>query len=184
MKTFKHLVLPLSIIVLLLSACSNQTTETKTAESMSEEISQSSGNWQAKVDELSNQNVQEIKEDLSQLNKIVDHLNSQSEQLRSEIVLANQDTTKIKKILEKSQVMQQKGLLDLMNLNLKTSEVQAIRTKMIENLMLTEQMHDLSNQEDFDMKNPSAEFKNLALRSQILQKDIFVELDHLNNEFQ
>ena len=89
----------------------------------------------------------------------------------------------IRWFLDKSQKIQQKGAQDLMDLTLKSSEVQVLRTKMIENLTLTYHMYELSNQPDFQIEKPSDELKKLALRSQTLQQEISTELQRLNSEY-
>lgn len=174
-------IIPLSILLLMISACGDKVNNDNNS-GASESYVQSNGNWKAKANELSSKNKIDIKSDLELLNGVVDSLNSKSIELRDEVVKFSKDKEKMKEVLVKSQEIQQKGLHSLMDLNFKSSEVQSLRTKMIENLMLTQQMYEFSNQPNFDVTKPSDDLKQLLLRSNALQKNISEELNQLNSD--
>lgn len=183
----KFVFIPLSFIFLAISACSDKPAEqNKKINDMttaSEVMTQTSGNWQANADELSTQNKVDIQSDLLKLNQIVNAMNSRSVSLRNEIIAAKSNKEKINEILAESHDLQKKELEEFMQLDLKSAEVQAIRVQMIENLLLTQKMFELSNQENFNIERPTAEFKSLSLQSQKLQYTIGKKLNQLNNEF-
>ena len=181
----KFAFIPCGFILLLISACSNKSADSKEfdGERITEEVIQSKGTLQAKKNAFSMQNKADIQKDLVELNSIVDGMNSKSLVLREEIVDANKDQMKIDKILLKSNDIQQQGFKDLMNLTLKSSEIHTIRTKIIDNLLITQKMFELSNESNFKIGSPTAEFKSLSLRSQKLQLEVGKELNRLNNEF-
>ena len=67
-----------------------------------------------------------------------------------------------------------------MALNLKRAEVQNIRTQMIDNLITSNKLFELSNAPTFNIAAPDAEFKQLSQRSMAIQQKISIELDALN----
>lgn len=183
---FKHKSTFVSVIfaTLMLSACGDRAASTQiSSQDSSAPVIETKGNWNVKSKDLSSHHKADIQSDLLALNRIVNGMNSESVVLRDEVVKAKNDQNAIKEILEKSQKIQQKGAQDLMDLTLKSSEVQVLRTKMIENLTLTYHMYELSNQPDFQIEKPSDELKKLALRSQTLQQEISTELQRLNSEY-
>jgi hypothetical protein len=185
MKKFAFI--PLGLIILAISACSDKPTEhNKTISDMetaSEVTTPASDHLPEKNSELSGQNKLDIQSDLAKLNQIVDAMNSRSVLLRNEIIAAKSNKERIAEILAESHEFQKTELEELTNLDLKSSEVEAIRTQMIDNLLLTQKMFELSNQQNFNIESPTAEFKSLSLQSQKLQYAIAKKLNQLNNEF-
>ena len=70
-----------------------------------------------------------------------------------------------------------------MALNLKSSEVQSLRTQMIDNLITSQKMYTLSTAPDFNANAPSDEFKQLGKRSMALQQKVSAEMDALNQHY-
>lgn len=185
MKKFAFI--PLGLIILAISACSDKPIEhnkkISDMETASEVMTPASGHLPEKISELSAQNKVDIQSDLLKLNQIVNAMNSRSVLLRNEIIAAKSNKEKINEILAESHDLQKKELEEFMQLDLKSAEVQAIRVQMIENLLLTQKMFELSNQQNFNIERPTAEFKSLSLQSQKLQYTIGKKLNQLNNEF-
>jgi len=171
--------------MLMLSACTEKVADiTKnTDQSQVGVMTSPAGNWEAKEQELSSQNKLDVQSDLSELNLIINGMNTHAIALREEIVNAANDSVKIKEILVRNDNVQQEGLQHLKGLSLKSAEVQRIRLLLIENLLIIQQMYKLSEQPDFDLSRPNNELKKLSLRSQDLQQSIGNQLDHLNSEF-
>lgn len=181
----KFAFIPCGFMLLIISACSDKSIDLKEigGERITEEVIQSKGNLQAEKSEFSIQNKADIREDLVELNSIVDDMNSKSLVLREEIVNANKDPMKIDKILLKSNDIHQQGFRDLMSLTLKSSEINEIRIKIIDNLIISQKMFELSNEPNFKIGSPTAEFKSLSLQSQKLQLEVGKKLNRLNNKF-
>lgn len=183
----KFVFIPLSCIFFAISACSDKPAEqNKKINDMttaSEVTTPASGHLQEKTSELSAQNKVDIQSDLLKLNQIIDAMNSRSVLLRNEIIAAKSNKERIAEILAESHEFQKTELEELMNLDLKSLEVETLRTQMIENLLLTQKMFELSNQQNFNIESPTAEFKSLSLQSQKLQYTIGKKLNQLNNEF-
>ena len=169
---------------LMFIACSEQkadTAQNKTSETTSTATTQ--GNWKSKATELSTANATEITTDLAQLNQIVNHANTQALQLRAELQSAAPQPEKRQHILLKANDIQVKTQQQIMALNLKSSEVQSLRTQMIDNLITSQKMYTLSTAPDFDANAPSDEFEQLGKRSMALQQKISAEMDALNQHY-
>ncbi|MCS4298643.1 MULTISPECIES: hypothetical protein [Acinetobacter] len=169
---------------LMFAACSEQKADiaqNKTSETTSSATIQ--GNWKSKATELSTANATEITTDLAQLNQIVNHANTQALQLRAELQSAAPQPEKRQHILLKANDIQAKTQQQIMALNLKSSEVQSLRTQMIDNLITSQKMYTLSTAPDFDANAPSDEFEQLGKRSMALQQKISAEMDALNQHY-
>ena len=118
-----------------------------------------------------------------QLNQIINHSNIKAIELRDEASKAKNAPDKIKKILVKSHDIQAEVQQQIMGLNLKSQEVQNIRTQMIDNLMTASKLFDLSMASDFNMTSPSEDFKQLTQRSMAIQQKIAMKLDALNTQY-
>lgn len=183
MKTITKLILiPMTTALLMLNACSDKNKPSDTAQS-TESSSSKEGNWKAKPSELSTANATDIKSDLAQLNQITSQANSKAVALQDEAKSMAQDPEKLKEILAKSQVIQQDMHQHILGLNLKSAEVQNIRVQMIDNLMTSSRLFELSKAAGFNLSTPSDEFKQLAQRSQALQHKIGTELNTLNQQY-
>lgn len=168
---------------LILTACTDKKTTDSTQKIAEAEPPIASGNWQDKNAELSSANATDIKADLAQLNQIVNQSNSQTTQLRNEAQSAAQDPKKLKAVLGKSNDIQKQTQEKIMGLTLKSSEVQNIRTQMIDSLMTSQKLFELSTATSFNMTTPSEEFKQLAQRSMVIQQKISAGLDALNKQY-
>ena len=168
---------------LILTACTEKKTTDSTQKSAEAQPSVSSGNWQAKASELSSINGTDIKADLTQLNLIVNQSNHQATQLRDEAQSLAQDPDKLKAVLSQSNDIQKQTQEQIMGLMLKSAEVQDIRTQMIDSLMISQKLFELSTATGFNMTAPSDEFKQLAQRSMATQQKISAELDALNRQY-
>lgn len=181
----KLFLVPLATLILTTTACSDKkntsTNSAKTTETTTNNTAQ--GNWKAKANELSSANATDIKADLIQLNQIINHSNIKAIELRDEASKAKNAPDKIKKILVKSHDIQAEVQQQIMGLNLKSQEVQNIRTQMIDNLMTASKLFDLSMASDFNMTSPSEDFKQLTQRSMAIQQKIAMKLDALNTQY-
>ncbi len=169
---------------ILLIGCSDKKSNTEQNQQTKESSSTSStGNWQAKASELSSANAMDIKSDLAQLNQITNQSNSQALQLREQAQAAASDPQKLKEVLSHSNDIQKEFQQKLMGLQLKSSEIQNIRTQMIDNLLTSQKLYELSTVPNFDMKAPSKEFKQLSMRTIAIQQKVGAELDGLNKQY-
>ena len=168
---------------LILTACTEKKNTDSTQKSADAQPSISSGNWQVKASELSSMNDADIKADLTQLNLIVNQSNRQATQLKDEAQSVAQDPEKLKAILSQSNDIQKQTQEQIMGLTLKSAEVQNIRTQMIDSLMISQKLFELSTATGFNMTAPSDEFKQLAQRSMATQQKISAELDALNKQY-
>lgn len=167
---------------ILLTACSDKKNNTEQSKS-SEQSTSTQGNWQAKSSELSSANTNDIKSDLTQLNKITNSANSKGLALREEAQNAANDPAKVKDVLAKSQAIQKELQQEIMGLNLKSAEVQNIRTQMIDNLLTSEKLYELSTAANFNLSAPTPEFTQLSQRSMAIQQKIGTELNELNSKY-
>ncbi len=166
--------------LLTLTACGDKADSTKNG--TASEVVESSGNWKAKPSELSSANASDIKADLAVLNPIVNQSNEKGIAILKEIQQAKDDQAKIKTLVAKSMKIQFDNEQQILNLNLKSSEVQSIRIQMIDSTATAKQLFDMFNQPSFDMKNPDAQFQALSKRSMAIQQRIGLELDALNQK--
>ena len=70
-----------------------------------------------------------------------------------------------------------------MAMNLKSAEVQNIRTQMIDNLLTSEKLYDISTASNFNMQAPTEEFIQLSQRSVAIQQKLGSELNALNAQY-
>lgn len=169
----------------MLTACSDKNKASDTAQKTETSASSSvnEGNWKTKASELSSANAVDIKSDLAQINPITNRANSKAIALQDEVKSMAQDPEKLKQLLTKSQDIQQELHQQILALHLKSAEVQNIRTSMIDNLMTSSQLFELSKVPNFNLSAPSDEFKQLSKRSQALQNKIGSDLNALNQQY-
>lgn len=169
---------------LLFIGCSDKKSNTEqNQQTQKTDTTSSTGNWQAKNSELSTANATDIKSDLAQLNKITNQSNSQALQLREQAQSVASDPQKLKVVLNRSNDIQKEFQQKLMGLQLKSSEVQNIRTQMIDNLLTSQKLYEFSTAPNFDMKVPNEEFKQLSMRTIAIQQKVSTELDVLNKQY-
>lgn len=175
--------LPLTALVLFISACSdNKSTLTENTKN-TENPAVAQGNWQAKKETLSTNDATDIQADLAALTQITNHANSEGLKLRTAVNNAINDPQQMQTLFKSGSELQRKTKDQIMALNLKSAEVQNIRTLMIDNLMTTGKMYDLALGQDFDIKKPSAEFVQLSQRSIQMQNKISTDLDQLTAQY-
>ena len=174
----------LSTLAFSLAACSDKKpSNTDHQASPTQDTATAQGNWQAKANTLSTANASDIKSDLTALNQTTNKANSAALKLRDDAQKAANDPEKIKHVLKESNDLQNDLQKQIMNLNLKSSEVQNIRTQMIDNLMTSNQLYALSTRPDFSLDAPSEEFMQLSKRSMAMQQKIGADLDALNAKY-
>lgn len=175
MKQIKFLLIPLTAAILMTAGCDKKPSAEAAAET--------SGNWQIKADSLSKANPADIKADLTLLNEVTNTTNADALALRDEVLKAGTDQEKIKDVLSKSNDLQEKVKEKIMAMNLKSAEVQNIRTQMIDNLMTSEKLYDISTASNFNMQAPTEEFIQLSQRSVAIQQKLGSELNALNAQY-
>ena len=198
--TQKWIWIPLTAAVLMSSACTDKkntspetppasspatssTTTPATNTATTATATDSQGNWQAKPAELSSANAADIKADLTLLNQSLQASNAQTMQLVEDSKKAANDPAKLKQLMEKSNDLQKVIHQAIMELNLKSSEVQSIRTQMIDNLMTTQKLYELSSVPGFNMHAPTEEVQQLSQRSVAMQQKIATELSALMQKY-
>ena len=196
----KWIWIPLTAAVLMSSACTDKkntpaestqasspatssTTTPAANTTTTATATDSQGNWQAKPAELSSANAADIKADLTLLNQSMQAPNTQALQLIEESKQAANDPAKLKQLMEKSNDIQKQIHQTIMGLNLKSSEVQSIRTQMIDNLMTTQKLYELSSVPSFNMHAPTEEVQQLSQRSMAIQQKIATELSTLTQKY-
>lgn len=145
-------------------------------------VVQSKGNWQAKAADLSTDNAADIKADLAALNPIVNQSNEKGIAIIKEVRAAQNDQAKVKTLLGQSMSTQIETEQKLLDLNLKSAEVQGIRTQMIDSAFTAKKLFEMLNKPTFDMAKPDAEFQALTKRSMAIQQRIGLELNALNQK--
>lgn len=195
MTTTKKLILcPLTALCLFMSACSDNkapTEQTSTTASQAVEAQTTTtnsnttvqGNWQTKPAELSSNTSADIQADLAALNQITNSVNSKAVALRDEMQTIANDPAKMSEALKKTNDLQEQVKTEIMALHLKSAEVQAIRTDMIDNLMTANQLYIHSTAADFNPAAPSKEVQQLTQRSLAIQQKISTELNALNQKY-
>lgn len=174
----------LVILTFSLSACSDtKETASHTKTTQTQEIQNPQGHWQVKGDYLSTANKHDIKTDLAQLTLISQAYNRKVLKMHEDVKTAGNNPEKIKKILVETNTIRDYFKQKYTALHLKSSEVQNIRTLIIDNFMISEQLYTLSMQADFSLNAPSEEFKQLSKRSMDLQQKIGTELEGLNAKY-
>ncbi len=168
----------------ILVGCSDKksdTTQTQQVEHTA--LSTPPGNWQTQASELSSAQAKDIKADLAQLNQITNQSNTQALKLRQQAQSAASDPQKLKDVLSQSNNIQKEFQQKLMRLQLKSSEVQTIRTQMMDNLLSSQKLYELSATPNFDLNTPTEEFKQLSMRTIAIQQKVSAELDALNKQY-
>ncbi|NNP72278.1 hypothetical protein A7P53_07335 [Acinetobacter defluvii] len=165
-------------------ACSDtKETDSHTKTTQTQEIQNPQGNWQVKGDYLSTANKHDIKTDLAQLTLISQAYNRKVLKMHEDVKTAGNNPEKIKQILVETNTIRDYFKQKYITLHLKSSEVQNIRTLIIDNFMISEQFYTLSMQADFNMNTTNDEFKQLSKRSKALQQKIDTELEGLNAKY-
>lgn len=163
------------------STTASQAVEAQTTTTNSNTTAQ--GNWQTKPAELSSNTSADIQADLAALNQITNSVNSKAVALRDEMQTIANDPAKMSEALKKTNDLQEQVKTEIMALHLKSAEVQAIRTDMIDNLMTANQLYIHSTAADFNPAAPSKEVQQLTQRSLAIQQKISTELNALNQKY-
>lgn len=185
-KTKKLILFPLTALSLFIAACSENKTPTEqsaknTATEIKTEIAQ--GNWKTKPAELSSNIAADIQADLAAINQIINSMNSRAVSLRKQAENLVNDPTKISETFKSAHDLQEQVKTQIMALNLKSAEVQQLRTNMLDNLMTADQLYQLSTAADFNPQAPSEAFRQLTQRSAAIEQKIATELDALNQKY-
>lgn len=158
-------------ISLILSSCTETTTK------------QISGNWEIKASELSQANPQYIKTDLAQLNPIIKSVDTKTNELANQLIITATDPEKFEQVLIEFDKLQKDMQQKMMQLNLKSSEVQNIRRQMIESVFLSERLSKLTQKSNFDITAPDEEYKKRFKQLQDMREMARAELDALNKQY-
>lgn len=142
------------------------------------------GNIGAKAESLSTQNTDDIKSDLVSLNAIINSSNTKAEELRNEMAEpgTNSNQSKIKTILEKSKALLESTNQSLLNLTLKSQEVQKIRLEIYQGNALFIRFYELYFKEN-KTEEDKQELAQLQRQAGALQSSVGKELDALNSEY-
>ena len=131
----------LVILTFSLSACSDtKETASHTKTTQTQEIQNPQGHWQVKGDYLSTANKHDIKTDLAQLTLISQAYNMKVLKMHEDVKTAGNNPEKIKQILVETNTIRDYFKQKYIALHLKSSEVQNIRTLIIDNFMISEQL--------------------------------------------
>ena len=158
-------------INLILSSC----TETKKKNN--------SGNWEIKATELSHANHQHIKTDLAQFNLIIKSVDTKTNELGNQLIITATDPEKFELVLVEFDKLQKDMQQKMMQLKLKSSEVQNIRRQMIESVFLSEQLYKLTQKPNFDITAPDEGYKKRFKQLQDMREMARAEFDALNKQY-
>jgi len=142
------------------------------------------GNFSAKAETLSTQNEGDIKADLTVVNKIINTSNTKAVELAQQLMEASKkgDSKSLLGIFKESKALLESTNNSLLSLNLKSSELQKIRTDIYQGNIISIKFYDLYAKEN----KSEDEKKELALlQKQIisLQQLVGKQLDQLNTQY-
>lgn len=147
-------------------------------------VNTTQGNFSAKVETLSSQNEGDIKADLTALNAIINTSNSKAVELAQKLMAASKegDNAAVQNIFKESKELLESTNDSLLALNLKSSELQKIRTDIYQGNMISMKFYDLYAKAD----KSEDEKKELALLQKqmiALQQTAGAKLDQLNSQY-
>ena len=170
----------LAIAVLMsivsLSGCDNAKNEAA--------VNVTQGNASAKVETLSSQNEGDIKADLTALNAIINTSNSKAIELAQKLMIASKegDNTAVQNIFKESKELLESTNDSLLALNLKSSELQKIRTEIYQGNMISVKFYDLYAKEN-KSEDDKKELALLQKQMMALQQSVGTELNQLNLQY-
>ena len=156
---------------LVLSSCSDNV------------VKNSSGNWQVKAYDLSHANPQYIQSDLAKFNPIIESVDMQSHELAKQLEITAENLEKFEQIVVKFENLQDEMQQKMMQLNLKSSEVQDIRRQMIDHIFFSKRLHQLTLLPGFDIRAPDENYKKRLKQSDDMREKARAELDNLNKQY-
>lgn len=169
----KKIYTPLLALFLFISGCNDSNNQAST-----------SGNFTTKAELLSSQNESDIRADLSLINPILNSANSTAMTTRSLLSEASRTGNKkeVKSLLLKSKTTLEALNNQLIALDIKSQEIQKVRTNIVNGNMITIKLYNLIIK---DKRTPEeiTEMGLLNRQSIALQKSVGEELDRLNAKY-
>lgn len=146
-------------------------------------VKNASGNWQVKASELSHANPQYIKSDLAKFNPIIESVDMQAHELAKQLEITATNLEKFEQVVVKFGNLQDEMQQKMMQLNLKSSEVQNIRRQMINQIFFSKKLHQLTLSPGFDISSPDENYKKHFKQSEDMREKARAELDDLNKQY-
>lgn len=170
------LVIATLVSMMLLSGCDNAKNDAVT--------NTPQGNFSAKVETLSSQNESDIKADLTALNAVINTSNSQSQVLAKKLMEVGPkgDKEALRSILNESKKLLESTNASLFALNLKSGEVQDIRSQVYQGNMLAIKLHDIA-EKDGKSEESRNELNQIQQQLIVLQQTVGEKLDKLNSQY-
>jgi len=165
--------IPVLLVFLLISGCDNADNHTNASSTMA-----------AKTNTLSLQNASDISSDLKLINPILNHSNSDAMTIRTSLSQAMRDHDKelIKSILSKNKKLLETTNSSLAAVNIKSQEVEKIRTDIIDGNKVSIKLQDLFSKQELTLEDKN-EIALLQKQSITMQKKVGQELDSLNTKY-
>ncbi|WP_392551530.1 hypothetical protein RHO13_01250 [Orbus wheelerorum] len=165
--------IPLLLLCLFIVGCDNADNHTNTSSKLT-----------SSVNSLSLQNEADIRTDLKLINTIINNSNNEAITIRNSLsqAMQNHDKESIKSVIAKSKKLLETTNSSLAAMNIKSQEVEKVRTGIIDGNNLALKLQEISSKTELTSEDKN-EIALLQKQSIEIQKKVGQELDSLNKSY-